>query len=190
MMYTYNYKLNAILYVILAIIGASFIFIPTEQLINFIFSVIGIMIVLINIVPCVTYVDAAFKDKKYIAYAITYSLMVMLGLVFIFGWSNLIVSILFAISLIVSPLIRIIQGKFKKEVLKKELPYIVVGLLIFCIPFTKVIGLILKVFGGLIILYSIYMIIMLFVNSNKNNNNSKGNTNNSDIIIDAEIRDL
>jgi Ca2+/Na+ antiporter len=117
--------------------------------------------------------------------------MVMFGLLFIFGWSYLIVSILFGISLVISPIIRIIQGKFKKEVLKKELPYIVIGILVFFIPFTKVIGIIIKVFGGLVILYSIFMIVMIFVNKNKDNNNSKGNTNNSDnIIIDAEIRDL
>lgn len=186
-----NYKLNIILYVILAIIGASFVFIPTESLINFVFSVIGIMIVLFNIVPAITYIDAAIKNKQYIVPAITYSLMVMFGLLFIFGWSYLIVSILFGISLVISPIIRIIQGKFKKEVLKKELPYIVIGILVFFIPFTKVIGIIIKVFGGLVILYSIFMIVMIFVNKNKDNNNSKGNTNNSDnIIIDAEIRDL
>ena len=191
MIYMYNYKLNIILYVILAIFGASFIFIPTESLINFVFSVIGIMIVLFNIVPAVTYIDAAIKNKQYIVPAITYSLMVMFGLLFIFGWSYLIVNILFGISLIISPIIRIIQGKFKKEVLKKELPYIAVGILVFFIPFTKVIGIIIKVFGGLVILYSIYMIVMTFINHNKNNNNSKGNTKNSDnIIIDAKIRDL
>jgi hypothetical protein len=187
----YNYKINIVLYVILAIIGASFIFIPTESLLNFIFSTLGIMIVLFNIVPCVTYINAALQNKQYIVPAISYFLIVLFGLMFIFGWSNMIISIIFGISLIVLPVIRVIQSKTING-LKKELPYILVGIVSFFIPFTNIIGIILKIFGGLIILYSIYMIVMTIINKNKNNNNFNGNNNNdkNNIVIDAEIREL
>ena len=187
MVYMYDKKINIMLYTILAIIGASFVFIPTDSLINFIFSIIGIIIVISNIIPCITYITGALTDKKYLAPAITYSIMVVLGLMFIFGWSYKIISILFSISLIILPAIRIVLAKFSKEVLKKELPYIVVGLIIFFIPFGSIIGILLKVLGGLIILYSIYMIILLLTNPQKKNKNKDDNEN---IIIDAKYRDL
>ena len=191
MIYIYNYKINIVLYAILAIIGASFIFIPTESLIDFIFSTLGIMIVLFNVVPCVTYINAAFQNKNYILPAISYLLVVLFGVMFIFGWNNIVISIIFGISLIVLPIIRIIQSRTINSV-KKELPYILVGVLSFFIPFTNIIGIILKIFGGLVILYSIYMIVITIINRNKNNNNFNGNNNNdkNNIVIDAKIREL
>jgi hypothetical protein len=184
----YDYKINIVLYAILAIVGASFIFIPAESLINFIFSTLGIIIVLFNIVPCVTYINLALQNKQYILPAISYLLIVLFGVTFIFGWNNLIISIIFGVLLIVLPIIRIIQSKTINS-LKKELPYILVGILSFFIPFTNIIGIILKIFGGLIILYSIYMIVVTIINRNKDNNKPNGN-NNDKVVIDAKIREL
>jgi hypothetical protein len=180
--------MHIILYIILAIVGASFIFIPTDTLVNFIFSVIGIMIVLLNIVPCMTYINALLqnKNKQFLFPAITYSLMVMFGFMFIFGWSNLVISIMFGVALVVLPIIRIILDRGRIETIKRELPYVVLGLVIFFIPFSNIIGVLLKILGGLIIIYSIYMIIMILKNEKKNNKNSKGNN----IIIDAKYREL
>lgn len=193
MVYTNSYKINIILYAILAMIGASFVFIPTEALLNFVFTTLGILIVLINIVPCITYINGALKNKQYIPLAISYSIFVALGFMFIFGWSHMIVSIIFGIGLVILPILRIILSKTKKETLKKELPYILLGLVAFFIPFNNVIGIILKIFGGLIIAYSVYMIILIIVRQNKDNkennyhNNSSGNDS---IVIDAEIKEL
>lgn len=188
MKFSYNFKISILYYTFLAIVGASFIFIPTESLLNFIFSTIGILIVLFNIFPCVTCIDAAIKNKDYILPAIGYSLVVLLGLMFIFGWELVIVSIMFSISLIVMPIIRIIKSKTKLNTLKKEVPYIAVGILLFFIPFTNVLGIIFKVFGVLVIIYSIVMIVLMIINRHKNNNTKQ--TNNSDIIIDAKIKEL
>lgn len=191
MIFMYDYKMKIVLYVLLAIFGASFIFIPTETLLGFIFSTLGILIVLFNIVPCVTYINASLQNKEYVLPAISYSLFVLFGLMFIFGWSNLIISIIFSVILIILPIIRIIISKNKKEDFKKELPYIVVGALLFFIPFTNIIGIIIKVFGALVVLYSIYMIVLLLINKNNNNNNNKTKKKKDDsVVIDAKIKEL
>lgn len=189
MIYKFDYKINVVLYAILAVVGASFIFIPADTLLNFIFSIIGLGIVLLNIVPCITYLNAVLSNKQFLLPAITYSLTVLFGFMFIFGWTNVVISIMFGIVLVILPIIRIVFNKGKMEVIKRELPYIVLGIVIFFIPFSDILNVLLKIFGGLIILYSVYMIVLLLIKEKKNNKNNK-NSDGNNIIIDAEIREL
>jgi hypothetical protein len=181
------------------LIGASLIFIPTETLLNTIFTIIGIAIIVLNSVPCYIKWNEALQNKKSLVPALIYTFTILLGLIFIFMWTNKIVSIIFGIWLIVLPIIRIIKAPNWKQQLKKEAPLLLVGALSLFIPAQTILGIIIKIFGVLVVVYCIVMIILLFKkNKNKNNDISGGtgnssssnNDNSKGIIIDADYTEV
>ncbi|MBO5712411.1 MAG: hypothetical protein J6R47_06175 [Acholeplasmatales bacterium] len=185
------------LYVILMLIGASLIFIPTETLLNTIFTIIGIAIIALNAIPCYVKWNEALNNKKSLLPALVYTFTILLGLMFIFMWTNKIVSIIFGVWLIVLPVIRIIKSQNWKQQLKKEAPLLLVGALSLFIPAQTILGIIIKIFGGLIIVYCIVMIILLFKKDKNNNNDISGSSpnksssdDNKGIVIDADYTEI
>ncbi len=189
-----NKKPLLFLYVILILVGASLIFIPTDTILNTIFTLVGVAIIIINSIPCYLAWNQALNDKKKLLPAVIYTLTIFLGLLFIFLWSNQIVSILFGVWLIVLPIIRIVRSENWKAQLKKELPLLLVGVLSLFISAQAILGIIIKIFGGLVIVYSIVMIILLF-KKNKSNVSGEGPSkaaadDSKVIVIDAEYTDI
>lgn len=177
---------------VMLIIGLLLLVIPYDVLKDMIFTIIGIAIVVINIIPCFLYWYGYKYDNKLLAPAIFATLSVTIGFVFIF-WHNWIVSVVLAIWLIVLPIYRICVSNEKKNQAKKEIPYFIVALLLFFVPFEAILGIVLKIFGGILLLWAIINMIVLAI-KNKNNDNNDSNSSNSNnndrIVIDAEVKDL
>ena len=182
------------LYVLLMLVGASLIFIPTETLLSTIFTIIGITIIILNAVPCYIKWAEALSNKKSLFPALVYTLTILLGFLFIFMWTNDIVSIIFGIWLIILPIVRIIKSNNFKAQLKNEAPLLIFGALSLFIPAQTILGIIIKIFGGIIVLYSIVMIILLFKNNRNDNSNddyrAKSNDDSKGIVIDADYTEL
>ena len=66
------------------LIGLAFICIPSNVLIDIIFTVLGLIIIFLNLVPCIYYFMMGSKDNRYYQYAVMALITVIIGFVFIF----------------------------------------------------------------------------------------------------------
>ncbi len=182
-----------VLGIITILIGALFAFVPADSLLNFIFIVIGLFIILDNIIPCFTYWSMANSNPKITSLALISTLSVIFGFMFIF-WHNQVLTIILGVWLIVFPIIRIILSTDWLGQLKKEIPLFAIAILLFFVPASTIIGIMLKVFGYIFIVLGISIIIYWiwwYFKKNNDSNNSDKNDNNKDrVVIDAEIKDL
>lgn len=171
--------------------GLLLLVIPYEVLKDMLFTTIGIIMVVVNIFPCVLYWLSYKTDNRYLMPAVMATISVTIGVIFIF-WHEWFVSIILAVWLIILPIYRICINKNWKSQLKNEIPYFIVAALLFFTPFGAVLAIVLKVFGGILMVWGlISLIIYARSNSNNNDNNDSNSTNNSDrIVIDAKVKDL
>lgn len=185
-----------ILGIITIMIGVMFVLIPYEELVSFLFTFVGICIMAINALPCFLNWMKYEATKQDLKDAIVSTISVLLGFIFIFcqGLARDIFSIIFALWLIILPIIRIVNSENKKEQFKKEIPYFLVGLLLFFVPTGAIFSIVLKIFGAIVILYGIINIVLTIVGHKNDNNDDNSNDNKFDkgdrIIIDAEYHDV
>lgn len=177
------------------IVGLLFLVIPYETLKDILFTFLGLGIIFINVIPCIMYWMHIDRDRTLLLPAILATISVVVGFVFIF-WHNWVISIVLGVWLIVLPVIRIIQSKQRLEQLKKEIPYFLIAVLLFFVPAAKILEIVLKVFGGLIMLWSAGEIIYILIKNHKSDKSDKNNPGDGSagsgerIIIDAEVKDI
>lgn len=180
--------------IIAMLLGAMLIFIPYESLIGFLFTLIGIIIVITNLIPCYIYWVQYKANKNYLFEALSATISLLLGFIFIFchGIIRDVISIILAIWLVVLPIVRIVKSDNKNYQLKKEIPYILIGILLFFVPASSIFSIIIKVFGGIIFIYGIILLILTIKNNSNNNDNNSQNSSKDDsrIIIDVEYKDV
>lgn len=183
---------NWVLPIIYILIGLGFIAIPSNVLLDIIFTVLGIIIILLNLVPCIYYFMLGEKDNRFYINAVLSLISVIIGFIFIFN-HNAILAIILGVWLILLPILRIILSKEKKKEIKKAIPYFVAAILLFFIPAETILDIVLKVFGGLLIglgvIYIIYNIIIGKKNNKDDFNNNNQNNKDRD-IIDIEYKEL
>lgn len=175
------------------IIGLLFVVIPYETLKGILFTLLGIGIIIMNIIPCIVYWLRYDKDRTVLLPALLSTISVIIGFVFIFC-HHWIISILLGVWLIVLPVVRIIRSANKMEQLKKEIPFFLIAVLLFFVPADKIFEIVLKIFGGIIMLFSVMdAIYTLVVNRKHRNKDKDGGTSAKDpdrVIIDAEVKDI
>lgn len=184
-------KLKSLGSCLVALIGGLLLLvIPYEVLKDMLFTIIGIIMVVVNIFPCVLYWLSYKTDNRYLMPAIMATISVTIGFVFIF-WHEWFVSIILAVWLIILPIYRICINKNWKVQLKNEIPYFIVAALLFFTPFGAILQIALKVFGGILMLWGLISLIIYAVNNKKDNDdNDNTNSNNDRIVIDAEVKDI
>jgi len=183
---------NWVLPIIYILIGLGFIAIPSNVLLDIIFTVLGIIIILLNLVPCIYYFMLGEKDNRFYINAVLSLVSVIIGFIFIFN-HNAILAIILGVWLVLLPILRIILSKEKKKEIKKAIPYFVAAILLFFIPAETILDIVLKVFGGLLITLGVIYIIYNIVIGKKNNKDdfNNNNQNNKDRdIIDIEYKEL
>ena len=187
--------LNWVTPIIYILIGLAFICIPSNVLIDIIFTVLGLIIIFLNLVPCIYYFMMGSKDSRYYPYAVMALISVIIGFVFIFQ-HNAVLAIILGIWLVVLPIVRIILSNDRKHELVKAIPYFVAAILLFFIPAEAILDIVLKVFGGCLIALGLIAIVYNIIISNKHNNknnnidNNNNNQSNDREIIDVEYKEL
>lgn len=187
-----NNKLNSLGSCLAALIGGLLLVVmPYGVLKDMLFTIIGIIIVVVNIFPCILYWLSYKTDNKYLMPAVMATISVVVGFVFIF-WHDWIVSIILAIWLIILPIYRICTSQNWKTQLKKEITYFIIAALLFFTPFEAIFAIVLKVFGIILMVWGLISLIIYAVNNkNTDNNDDNSNNNRSDrIIIDADVKDI
>ena len=194
-MYNFNQQriVNWVVPFIYFFIGLAFIVIPSKTLVDIIFTVLGVIIICLNLIPCIYYFMLGSKDSRYYPYAVLALISVVIGFVFIFN-HNAILAIILGVWLVVLPIVRIILSKEKKKEILKAIPYFIAAILLFFIPAEAILDIVLKVFGGLLMALGVVGLVYNIVidHKNKNNNDDNDNENGSGNreIIDVEYKEL
>ncbi|HIT43719.1 TPA: hypothetical protein IAA91_02640 [Candidatus Avacholeplasma faecigallinarum] len=177
------------------LIGILLVVIPYETLKDIIFTILGIGIILINIIPCIIYWDQFLKNKSYLPQAIMTTISVVIGFIFIF-YNHWIIGIILGLWLIFLPVLRIIKSNDRLSQFKKEIPLFILAIFLFFVPVEGILNIAIKVFGGLLIAYGIINCILITIHNNKNNDDDNDNQNNQNtknddrVIIDMDVKDI
>lgn len=157
-----NLTYNIIVSIIGMFVGLIICVINPEQLLGFIFTILGVIIILFAL-------PGLFKndiyDKKERVETKTISIIsIVIGAILIF-YPQTIALIITGIFLIIMPIYRIISANEHYLTFKKELTRLIIGSVVLIFGIGSTIKIILYVVGGLIILlsliYCIYNIVLL-----------------------------
>ena len=176
------------------VIGLLFLVLPSNDLVNFVFNACGIIVIALNIIPCIYFFALARTNERLYSLAVMYLIPVILGFVIIFN-HYLALAIVLGIYLIFEPILRIIILKDKKKQIFKELPYFLIALVLFFVPAATgdVLNIGVKIFGGVILFFGVVGVIYnLLTVRNNNDDGSNGPTIKKDHgdIIDIEYKEL
>lgn len=203
--FNFNRKKSLIIPIVAIIMGAFFAFVPYGTVKDVIFTLMGLIIVLFNIFPCIMNFKLAANDPKYNANALASLLGVILGFLLIFN-HGLVVTIFVAVYLIIMPIVRILLSQNRTNQLRLEFPLFLVAAILLFTPAEKIFSIILIVFGVILLALGVINLIVAvicnlkhkddfddfddfgnFGGFNEDNSNQLGN---DDSIIDAEVTDL
>lgn len=158
---------NIIVSIIGMFIGLIVCVIDPQTLLNFIFVVLGIIIILFAL-PGLIHHSSYDKNEKY-QIMITSIISIIVGAILIF-YPQTVALIIAGLFLIAIPIYRIVSSKNHYETFKKELVRLIIGTVVIVFGIGSTLKVILYIVGGLIILVSlIYMIynIVLLIKLNK-----------------------
>jgi len=133
-------------------LGIILFFVDSQALMSYVYVGLGLLMVLIGLVTLGT--PGPDKDFNLI-----FGLLYLLGGMGLLFLQNYIVSIVLAVLLVILPIIRIIRAQDKKLQLKKELPMLIIGLIIGFVGFEKIF--VYLIASGLI-LFAIYLYYLVF----------------------------
>lgn len=174
------------------VIGILFLVLPSGDLVNLVFNAVGIIVIALNIIPCIYFFALARTNERLYSLAIMYLIPVILGIIIIFN-HYLALAIILGVYLIFEPILRIIILKDKKNQIVKEIPYFLIALVLFFVPAATgdVLNIGVKVFGGVILFFGVLGVLynLLTVKKNDGNNGPKNTEEHGD-IIDIEYKEL
>ena len=207
-----NYLIDGILSIIIGAVLILMAIFAFGSLINITCIIIGIIIVLVNFYyvfisalilnntesgKAVNVLEEKLKIFAYVELFLSIA-GIVLGFVFIFN-HGLALQIVFAVFLIVYPLIRILFSIDKKTQLKKELPILLVALVIIVLAAFGSLGQVLQIIaiiiGALIFISGIISIILYYkteskITLNQENEQLEENSDSSTIEVEAtEVND-
>lgn len=137
--------------------AAILLFVDPGKILGFIYVVFGICLVATGISKI--YLSSKTNDDSFPVDGI---LNIVIGISIIF-FHNFIVTIILGALFMVFPIIRIIKSNNKKLRFKKELPLLIIGLLI-ALSGNFVFWVLIKILGGLFVVLAIYLFVLIFTN--------------------------
>lgn len=151
------------------LIGLFMFIIPVNTLLKILFVVFGIMM-LISGIPSLIHSLSNKNEAGSTLDTVISLISVILGVILIF-WHNSVVMIVCGIYLLALPVIRIFMSDNKKLQLRRELPRMILGVVMIIAGPGTIIDLLLKISGGVIILLAVlYMIFALLSLKTKTEN--------------------
>lgn len=151
---------------------------------------IGLAIIFNSIIPLIFVSKLIEVDKKYIPeFIITIGIIVM-SIIFMIDRHNLVISLILTGLVIILAILRLILSDNKKEELKKEIPLLIVGLVLIFNFNDTVFRYSLIAFGAIMAIYGLVNLIMYYVKKDKSDSGSSGPTITRGDVIDAEVREI
>lgn len=186
--YKAKFVSNLLLIVLEVVAGILLICLPAKDIINFFLGTIGVILIVCNIIPCFQYFALMNSDKKYTVDFVSSIISVALG-VLLLVLPGVVLSVILACWFIIMPIVRIIIHPNHNEQFKKELPLLIIGLILTVFSFSFLSSVIIKVIGGLVILSAVFHLIYairIYSFAKQNLNQSTVDEN----VINAEFKDL
>lgn len=181
------------------VLGLLLLVLDSNTILSITFTILGIFIIVINVLPLIYFIGLCQHDKRYFTLVVYEILLIVAGVLVITSWDNPIIAIIVGICLISYPIVNSLRKKdsWAKAIIN-NIPYIMLGILLFFIPASTILGIVIKVIGVLVMVYSAFLIILKLIimikisKHNDDNNHIDSDSNNHDesTIIDAEYKDL
>ena len=149
-----------------AAIGIIFLTVPADDIIKFIYILLGIIVIIFNALVLFDSLTWIKKDKRYLIVLILAIIQIIIGILLIITSSKVLLIVTGSI-LIVLPLLEIISAKDKKEQFKLEITKLSLGIIFIILGATNlanvvftVLGIISIIFGAIYLICAILMSIL------------------------------
>lgn len=149
--------------ILYGIVGIIFLTVPAEDIFNFVFIVLGVLLILFNSLVIIESIPKIKQDKAYIVVLIIAIIQVIMGIFVIVTESKLLLVITGSL-LIAFPLLSVLSAKDKKEQLKLEITKIALGLIFIILGATNAakyvfiaLGVLSLIFGAMYLLIALLM---------------------------------
>ena len=180
--------------VIGALLGVLLILMPTELLMKIVFVIMG-MIIVATSVPALVF-GASHMNERFGKTSFVFALLsLVLGVVMIF-WHNSLLSLVLGAFLIAFPIVNIVMAEEHLQQLKKELPKMIVGVVLLLVGPAKTLEILFDVAGwsviALTVAWALYTVISTAVRESKTVHQTGNRTfvdRNGDGTIDAVFVD-
>ena len=146
--YKAKFVSNLLLIILEIVAGILLLCVPANNIINFFLGTIGVILIVFNILPCFQYFTLMSNDKKYTVDFISSIISVALGILLLVVPGE-VLSVILACWFIIMPIARIIIHPNHTEQFKRELPLLIIGLILAVFSFSFVSSVIIKVIGVL-----------------------------------------
>lgn len=175
-------RVSIIFSIILMVVGiliSLLSYFSYDVFIHVICIILGIIIILLNIYPVMVYSSLMTQDKRFLPNFIISLSFLIIGILFIFS-HGFVLSIITTVFLIILPIIRIILVEDKKSQIIKEIPLLIIGVMVFFNIFDGVFRYVLIASGALLFVLGLVYLIYSLTHKEKTDDN----------IIDAEIKEI
>lgn len=161
-MYKQNLMINIITSILGIVLGLLLCFSDAEEFLRFIFAGVAIYLFLLAIPSLILVSKEDNKNEKTRIYVIAFTLIAIGAILLIYP--TMIATIIGGALLLVIPLYNIISSNNKKEMFKKELVKLTLGIVLILCGVGSVVQVMLYIIGGIVIALSIaYLIYNLVI---------------------------
>ena len=177
--YKKKFKQRIILALVGVVFGILLFFLKIENLINVITIILGVLFLIDDILKMlVSYPDKSVFGKSSFIGAAIEAIFGLILCIFPGG----VINIIFAIFLIVIPLVKIFLSEDKMATFKDELITIVLGIVLLFFGISSIIQVVRYICGTLVILYALYNMYLAYLDYKK--------AREEDNILDAKIKEI
>ena len=146
-----------------AIVGIVFLTVPADDIIKFIYILLGVIVIIFNSLVLFDSIAWIKKDKRYLIVLILAIIQIIIG-IFLIVTSSKVLLIVTGSLLLVLPLLEIISSKNKKEQFKLEITKISLGIIFIILGATNLAGVVFTILGVISIIFgAIYLVCAILM---------------------------
>lgn len=146
-----------------AAIGIIFLTVKAENIIKFVYILLGIIVIFFNALVLFDSITRIKKDKRYLIVVALSIIQIIIGILLIVTESKVLLIVTGSI-LLVLPLLEIISSQNKKEQFKLEITKISLGIIFIILGATNLASVVFKVLGVISIIFgAIYLVCAILM---------------------------
>ncbi len=146
-----------------AAIGIIFLTVKAENIIKFIYILLGIIVIFFNALVLFDSITRIKKDKRYLIVVALSIIQIIIGILLIVTESKVLLIVTGSI-LLVLPLLEIISSQNKKEQFKLEITKISLGIIFIILGATNLASVVFKVLGVISIIFgAVYLVCAILM---------------------------
>ena len=147
-----------------AIVGIVFLTVPADDIIKFIYILLGVIVIFFNALVLFDSITRIKKDKRYLIVVALSIIQIIIGILLIITESKVLLIVTGSI-LLVLPLLEILSAKDKKEQFKLEITKISLGVILIILGVTNLANLVFTVLGIISLVFGIIYLVMALLMS-------------------------